>query len=157
MRVVPERSPWLQLVAVFGGFFIGPYCALRASSVLSPGAEIVQTIAVFAFAFVFVAGMLLWMGLGVAKVVFRALGHLLPGRLPTPVREGPGERMVPPGYRVFLVLGMAAGAGIGVLTGVFTELAVSSAIALWTLLGTLYGGVLWFGAHHGHLPFPEPA
>jgi hypothetical protein len=155
VRVVPARSAWLQLAAVFGGFLVGPYAALRLSAVLAPGSDLLQTVAVFAFVLDFVGGTLLWAGLGIATVVVRALPRLLRGRLPS-WPAGKAERAVPPGYGAYLVLGVGFGLLVGTVAGLATDLTMLPALAAWTLLGTGYGGALWLAAHHGYLPFLEP-
>ena len=156
MRVVPERASWLQVVAVLGGFFMGPFVALRVAARLAPGSELVQTVGVLAFALVFAGGAVLWLGLGLAAVIVRFLASLVRGGAPAPEARGARDRLVPPGYAVFVVLGVAAGFSVGVLAGVATELSIPLAAIVWTLLGLGYGGLLWLAAHHGFLPFdPE--
>jgi hypothetical protein len=156
MRVVEERSRWLQIVAVFGGFFIGPFVALRVAMRLVPESDLVQTIGVLAFAAVFAGGAAIWLGLGLAAVVVRFFASLVRGRPPAPEALGSNDRLVPPGYRAFVVLGLGAGLAVGVLAGVATELSLPVATATWTLLGLGYGLLLWAAAHHGYLPFdPE--
>ena len=77
MRRVRERSPWLQLAVVFGGFVIGPYVALQVGRQLTPESELVQSLSVFAFALVFVGGTLLWtaLGLGYGWLLWAAAHH----------------------------------------------------------------------------------
>ena len=99
MRVVPERSPWLQIVTVFGGLLVGPFAGLQLSRALVPTSGLVETASIFGFALVFVGGTLLWMGIGVAVVVVRALWSLLRGPAPGPDSIEPTDRIVPPGYR----------------------------------------------------------
>jgi hypothetical protein len=155
VRTAPARSGWLQIATVFGGFLLGPFSALRVSLRLVPESDLVQTVSVFAFALVFVGGTLLWMGLGIAAVVFGALLSLLRGRLPgaTVARS---ERLVPPGYGAYVGLGAVIGAAVGLLAGLATGLTVLWALGVWTVLGLAYGLVLWMAARHGYLPFPEP-
>lgn len=155
MRIVPIRPAWLQLAAVFGGFLMGPYAALRLSASLAPGSDLTQTVAVFAFALIFVGGTLLWMGLGIAAVLIRTLLGLLRGRLPAwPARAS--ERAVPPGYGAYVVLGTGFGLLVGIIAGLATALTVPSAVVVWTLMGTGYGVALWMAARHGYLTFLEP-
>ncbi len=126
MRTVREPSPWLQVTTFFG------------------------------FAAVFVGGTLLWMGLGVATVLTKAVWSLLRGRRPGPRATEAGETVVPPGYRAFVALGVLVGLGVGSICGLVAEVGVLAATGAWTLLGTIYGAGLWAAAHHGYLPFPEP-
>ena len=156
MRLVPERSPWLQLATVFGGFLIGPLMALQAGRLLVPESELVQNVGVFAFALVFVGGTLLWAGVGIATVVIRFFWCVIRGRLPAGARATAAEALVPPGYRVYLILGCGAGVIVGVLAGAATELTLLVGTAVWTALGLAYGWLLWAAAHHGYLPFLEP-
>jgi hypothetical protein len=156
MRVVPERSPWLQLATAFGGFFLGPYAALRVSRLLTPDSELVQTAGVFALVLVFVGGTLLWMGLGFATFIVRRLLGLLSGRARGRRSTGGSDRTVPPGYRSYVVLGAVLGVAVGILAGVVTDLGLLWATAVWALLGTCYGLVLSVAAHLGYLPSGEP-
>lgn len=156
MRVVPERSPSLQILTAFGGFLVGPLVALRVSAVLAPESDLVQTASVVAFAAIFAGGAVIWLGLGIAAVVVSFFWNLLRGRAPGAPSLGQGDRLVPPGYRVFIVLGGAVGLAVGVLAGLATEQSLALATATWTLLGLGYGAFLWVAAHHGYLPFgPE--
>ncbi len=157
MRIVPDRPAALQITSVFGGFFLGPYLALRMSMHFTPGSELVQTTSVLGFALVFVGGTLVWTGLGIAAVVLRAFRSLLRGRLPgsdLPIRAD--DRIVPPGYGSYVVLGLLAGAGVGSTAAVASELTWAAALALWTAAGLGYGLLLWAAARHGYLPFHEP-
>lgn len=157
MRVVPERSAVLQIVAVFGGFFLGPYVALRVSMGLTPDSDLVQTASVLAFALVFVSGTLVWAGVGIAAVVARAFGSVLRGRLPgSDLRVRADDTIVPPGYGSYVVLGILAGAAVGSTAAVASELTLPTAVAVWTALGFGYGLLLWAAARHGYLPFREP-
>lgn len=156
MRVVPERSPWSQLVAVFGGLLLGPYAGLQLSRVLAPGSGLVETASIVAFALVFVGGTLLWAGIGVVTVVAGGLWRLLRGRRPGPESLTSADRIVPPGYRSYVVLGAGAGIAVGLLAGLATALTVPVAVGAWTAGGLAYGFLLWAAAHHGYLPFLEP-
>jgi len=155
VRVVPVRSAWLQLAVVFGGFLLGPYAALRLGILLAPGSDLVQTVAVFGFALVFVGGTLMWAGLGLAVVVLRALMSLLGGRRPS-WPAGKTERAVPPGYGAYVVLGAVFGLLVGFVAGLATERTLLAGVVVWSLAGTGYGLALWLAAHHGYLPFLEP-
>ena len=156
MRTVPERSPWMQIVTVFGGFLLGPYLGLRLSVHLTPGSELVQTASTFGFALVFVGGTLVWAGMGILTVVVGALWSLLRGRRPGP--EGPrsSNRLVPPGYRAYPAFGVALGLLVGMVAGAATDLALLPAVPIWGAAGLVYGLLLSTAAHHGYLPFPEP-
>lgn len=156
MRVVPERSPWLQIVTVFGGFLLGPYTGLRIGLALTPESDLVQTMSVFGMALIFVGGLLLWMGLGIVTVVVSFLWRVVRGRRPGPAKLDAADRLVPPGYRAFVIVGVVMGALVGLLAAVATDLTLAPALSVWTLAGLAYGLVLWTAAHHGYLPFPEP-
>ena len=156
MRLVKERSPLLQVIVVFGGFLVGPWASLQTSLYLVPDSDLVQTVSVFAFAVVFVGGTLFWAGFGIATVVIAGVWRLVRGRLPGPPSREPGDRIVPPGYRIYLILGCGAGLAVGLLAGVATDLTIPAAMATWTIVGAVYGWLLWLAAHHGYLPFPEP-
>jgi hypothetical protein len=156
MRVVPRRSPWLQLSTVLAAFLLGPLGGLRLAMALAPEADVVQTLSVFAMAAVFMGGTLLWMGLGIAVVVGKALWSLIRRRRPGPAGLTATDEPVPPGYRAYPVLGLVIGGTMGLIAGVLTPLAVTTAIVAWLGLGVAYGAALWAAAHHGWLPFPEP-
>lgn len=157
MRVVPERHFALQLVAVFGGFLIGPYVALRAAVALAPESGLVHGVSVMGFALIFMGGVLTWLGVGVFVVAVAFFASLLRGRRPGPA---PGlaadERYVPPGDGAFVVVGVAVGLAVGLLAGLATDLSLPFATAVWAGLGLAYGLLLRTAAHHGYLPFdPE--
>jgi hypothetical protein len=156
MRVVPERSPGLQILTTFGGFFVGPFSALKVGALTAPDSELVQTVGVFAFGLAFLAGTLLWMGWGIATVVLGAVRALVRGRPRRPAGATSADRLVPPGYRAYVVVGALAGCAVGLLAGLLTEWTVLSAMGAWGALGTGYGLLLCTAAHHGYLPFPEP-
>lgn len=156
MRVVPERAAWTQLATVFGGFLVGPYLGLKTALFLTPDSDLVQTVSVFAFALVFVGGVLLWMGIGVLTVVASALIKLVRGRMPGPTSLEAKNRIVPSGYRSFVVLGVLLGGVVGVLAGLATDLSVWMGGGVWSLVGFGYGYALRTAAHYGYLPFPEP-
>ena len=156
MRVIPVRSPWLQLVVVFGGFLAGPFAALGVATALTPDSTFVQSLSVMAFALIFAGGSLLWLGLGFAAIAMGFLWNAARGRPPAPALVGRSDRVVPPGYRGYVVLGVVVGLLLGLLAGLVTELSLLVAVAVWTLLGWAYGALLWAAAHHGYLPFdPE--
>jgi hypothetical protein len=154
MRRVPERSPWLQLATVFGAFLLGPWAGLQTGLLLAPQSDVVQTVSVFAFALVFLGGTLVWTGVGIASVVLGGLWNLVRGRWPGPASLQPSDRFVPPGYRAYIVLGCGAGGAVGLLAGIVTGLTIFEAAAAWTVVGALYGLLLWAAAHHGS---PMPA
>lgn len=156
MRLVKEPSPFLQVIAVFGSFFIGPWAGLQTSLYLVPDSDLVQTVSVLAFGLVFVGGTLLWAGFGIAWVVVTGLWRLVRGRAYRPSSLPESDRVVPPGYRIYLVLGAAGGLGVGMLAGAITDLSMMRAVTTWTVVGLAYGWLLWLAAHHGYLPFPEP-
>ena len=160
IRAVPERAPLLQIGTVFGAFLLGPLAGLRLAMLLTPESELVQSLSVFAFAGVLVAGMVLWMGFGIVSVVLSALGRIVPGRVPgrAPGPSSPtaADRIVPPGYRSFVVLGPVLVGPVGVLAGVVSDLSVVAGGLAWGLAGLAYGWALWWAAHGGYLPFPEP-
>lgn len=149
MRRVPERSPILQIVVVFGGFLLGPWIALRVGRHLAPGSEVVETAGQLAFALVWVGGTLLWAGLGFVTTVG---SRLFRGRRGVAAVSGGSGREVSPGYRAYLVLGCGAGLAVGLLTAMVTGLTLPVAVVVWTGVGAAYGFVLWAFAHHGYMP-----
>lgn len=156
MRVVPARAAWAQVATVFGAFLVGPYSGLKTALLLTPDSDLIQTVSVFAFALVFVVGILLWMGIGVLTVVASTLLKLVRGQTLRPASLEASHRLVPSGYRSFVVLGFLIGGGVGVLAGLITDLSVWMAGGVWSLVGLGYGYTLRTAAHHGYLPFPEP-
>ena len=155
-RVVPVRSPLLQLGTWFGGLLLGPWVALRLAVALAPEADLVQIASVMGFAGIFVGGLLIWMGIGVVTVVAAGIGRLMRGRRPGVDGLRDSEAVVPRGYRAFPLLGAVLGAGTGFLAGLLSPVTVIGGILMWGGTGLLYGLLLWTAAHHGYLPFPEP-
>lgn len=155
MRVVPERAPWRQIVTVFGCFLVGPWAGLETALRLAPDSDLLQTVTVVSLMAVFVGGAVIWCGLGIAVVVVTGVWRLVRGRGLGPEELRPSDTVVPPGYRVFPLLGCLAGVTVGLLAGALTDLSLVQGVSAWTL-GFLYGLLLWTAAHHGYLPFPEP-
>jgi len=156
MRIVPERRPWIQLLTVVLAFTFGPLLGLRLGMALTPASDLVQAVGVFAFLLIFVAGTLFWSGLGIVVVIGGGLLKLLRGRRPGVEGLEATDRVVPPGYRVFPILGGVLGGGVGVLAGLVSGWGVGAAACVWGAAGLAYGLGLWWAAHHGYLPFPEP-
>lgn len=156
MRVVPERSPWVQIATALAAMVGGPWLGLQLGVRLTPGSEVVQTVSPFVFVLVLVGGLLLWFGLGAVHVVGRFFAHLVRGRSPRPEGLGASDRVVPRGYGSFVILGASAGIALGLLAGILTELSVPAGVAAWGVAGLAYGLALWAAAHHGYLPMPEP-
>jgi hypothetical protein len=100
--------------------------------------------------------MLVWLGIGVVVVVGRGLWNLVRGRRPGPESVGPDDVLVPPGYRSFPVLGTLLGGLTGVLAALLSSLTLFQAVGIWGGAALAYGMALWYTAHHGYLPFPEP-
>ncbi|HSW31626.1 MAG TPA: hypothetical protein VLH75_19220 [Longimicrobiales bacterium] len=156
MRTVPERSPWAQLVVAVLLLVGGPWGALELAQASAPSSRLVQSLAPLAFAGILAGGLLLWMGMGMVWVAGRFLWRVARGRNPRPDVPRASKRLVPPGYRAFSVLGVAAGAVLGMLCAVLTDWTLAPALALWMGSGAAYGSALWGAAHQGYLPFPEP-
>jgi len=152
VRTLPRRPFWAHLAAVFGLFALGPIAGTLLATRLAPGSVLLDTVAPFAFGFVFFAGYLLWAGLGLAAAAihfFRALG-----RRELPGNPGPGAQVVPGGYASFLVVGTIIGVGLGFVGMMMASVAAG---AVFLSAGIGYGLLLRAAAHHGYLPFPEEA
>lgn len=156
MRTAPERSPWAQLGAVVLLLVGGPWGALELAQASAPSSRVVQSLAPLAFAGILAGGLLLWMGVGMVWVVGRFLWRVARGRNPRSDAPRASARLVPPGYRAFPVLGVAAGAVLGVASALLTDWTLAPALAVWVGSGAAYGLALWGAAHQGYLPFPEP-
>ena len=52
-----------------------------------------------------------------------------------------------------VLLACAAGC---VVAAASEQTGIGVAVAAYALAGGVYGGALWWLAHHGYLPFPEP-
>ncbi|HSG50221.1 MAG TPA: hypothetical protein VLA43_20510, partial [Longimicrobiales bacterium] len=148
MRVVPERSPWALIATTLVLMCAGPVVGLALAVFLAPDSDVVQVLSPLAFGVTFVGGLFLWMGVGIVAVVGRFFVLLARGRLraEAPKRT---ERLVPPGYRIFPVLGGVLGLGMGLLAGLLTPLTVMVAAGAWTAAGAAYGWVLRQAAHEG--------
>jgi len=144
------------MATVFGGFLLGPYVALQLGLLLTPRSDLVQTVGVLAFAMIFAGGALLWMGIGIVTVVASFIWKVLRGLSPRSGAPAPNNRIAPPGYRSFVILGILLGGAVGLFAGLVTDLSITTAAAAWGLAGLGYGLLLWAAAHHGYLPFLEP-
>lgn len=112
-------------------------------------------LAAFVFAVAFMAGTMLWTGFGFAQAIFEFIRRIARGygREARPRRSG---QLVPLGYGWYVVTSLLAGIGVGVLSAVASELALTTGVALWVIVGGGLGAVLWSLAHHGWLPFLVP-
>lgn len=156
LRIVPERTLAVQVASVLGGFAAGPLLAMAVGAAVAPSGGGGATLGLFGFVATFLGGLLLWMGLGIVSVLGRLLVGLVRRRVPDPPAADGSERLVPTGYGAFLVLGVMAGMGTGMVAGLTTSAPLARALAAWTLAGAAYGWALRSLAHHGYLPFPEP-
>ena len=156
MRSVPERPALLTLLVLFGCFVAGPVLGLQLGARFSPDSELGQLASTFAFPLAFFAGLLLWLGLGVATVLFGGLRNLLLGR---PRAQGLAhtEALVPPGYGAFVVVSVLVAGGAGLLVWLLSDAGFLVTLSSYAGAGGLYGLALYGLAHHGYLPFPEPA
>jgi len=152
VRTLPRRPTWAHLLATFGLFALGPLAGIGLAAWLAPGSVLLDTLAPFAYGFVFFAGYLLWAGLGLAVAAFHFFRAL--GRRELPKGPGPEGQLVPSGYGSFLMAGTVVGFGLGLLGAVATSLTAGAA---FLAAGTGYGFLLRSAAHHGYLPFPEEA
>lgn len=154
MRIVPERGTATRIVALLGLLAAGPLVANMLAPTLSPGSGLVHFFSPFVFGLVMVGGIFLWVGLGVVTVLSGGLIRMASGRR-TGVKIEAGQRLVPPGYIGFAVLGGVAGAALGVAGAAFSDGALVTSLGGWLALGLAYGACLWLAAHQGYLPFPD--
>ncbi len=153
MHTVPQRSAFLQLMAVFGAFVGGPVAGITLAASLAPDSSLVPPIAAFAFALAFVLGLVLWFGAGVfslARASWRRRNR------PSSRRALPAGVEVPPGYRGFVWLGLALPMLAGACVGAASDHGFLRCIAAFSIAGLAYGLAVSKLAHHGYLPFPEP-
>ena len=155
MRIVPERSRLVQALSVIALFVAGPVAARGASATLSPNSAVVAAVAPFGFGLVMFFGILFWVGLGIVTVLTGGIVQLARGRAPVGRAMGPDERLVPPGYLSFVVLGGVVGTTLGVLGAVLSDASPLRSLSGWLGLGLTYGAGLWAAARSGFLPFPE--
>ena len=156
MRTVPRRTLWTQGLFTTGALFAGPLLGLGMAAGFAPESGLTQVLGVLGFATVLLGGSVLWMGVGVVAVVSRGLWRLARGQSLRSEATRAGEVEVPPGYRVFLLLGLLIGGFVGFVGGVVSDLTVVAGVALWTGAGGAYGAALSTAAARGYLPFPEP-
>jgi len=155
VRTVPDRSTAVQILTILTSFLAGPLAAYSLAPRLSPGSGFIQAIAPFSLASVLFFGILLWVGLGVITVLTGGLLRKAKGKGPAGQTVAPEHRLVPPGYRSFIVLGGLVGGTMGTIGAVLTTGSFATAFFGWLGLGLAYGTVLWSAAHHGYLPFPD--
>lgn len=154
MRTVPARPLAVQLLGVVGALVAGPLLASLLSPRLSPGSGVIAAVAPMLFGLVLFFGILLWVGLGLFTALLAGLGRLVRGAR-FAQSTGAGERLVPPGYLAFVLLGGLAGLGLGVAGALLSPAALLPSIGGWLAAGLGYGALLWGAAHWGYLPFPE--
>jgi hypothetical protein len=134
----------------------GPLLGLGIGERVAPDSDFAQSVGMLAFPLAFFGGLLLWMGIGIVRVVWAALRNLSRGGRPAAVRLERGQALVPPGYGAFVALSLLLPGAAGLLAGLASEAAVLTAVPAYTIAGGAYGATLWWLAHHGYLPFPEP-
>lgn len=156
VRTVPRRSGWLQLLTVAGLMVGGPYMGLRLATGLTPESDVVQAVSPLAFGVILAGGLLIWMGVGIVSVVAAFVWSLLRGRNPREGAPGREEAIVPPGSRIFIVLGVVLGGAAGCLAGLLGDRGFLVPAGIWSAAGAAYGTALWAAARSGYLPFPEP-
>ncbi|MDJ0850489.1 MAG: hypothetical protein QNK04_19120 [Myxococcota bacterium] len=156
MRTVPERSPWLVFATSAGCLVSGPLLGSLLARGAAPGSETAQFVSPVAFFLAFLAGVLLWFAIGAVGLVGGGVWRLLSGRIPSKLDTT--EELVPPGYGVFVPLGVV----LGLVAGGIAAVTSDGGSFVWicgphVLAGLLYGAALRALAHHGYLPFPEPS
>jgi hypothetical protein len=157
MRCVPERPVSTTFFTLIGSFVAGPFIGLRLGLYLAPDSELAQVASTFAFPLAFCAGLVFWLGLGVASVILGALPNLLRGKRPPAAHLDASQALVPPGYGSFVVFSVLGAGAAGVCVGLLSQASLPTALACYGAAGTLYGVALRTLAHHGYLPFPEPS
>jgi len=156
MRTVPERPALLTFGVLIAAMVAGPLLGLQIGQRVAPDSEFAQSAGMLAFPLAFLGGLLLWMGIGIVRVVWAALRNLARGGRPAAVRLERGRALVPPGYGAFVALSLLLPGAAGLVAGLASEAAVLTTVPTYTVAGAAYGGALWWLAHHGYLPFPEP-
>ena len=157
MRAVPERPGGLTLGVLIGSFVFGPLVGLQLGAHFAPASELAQAATVFAFPAALFAGLAYWFGFGVVAVVIGALANLVRGRLPSPADLTTAEALVPPGYGAFVFFAVAFCSGAGLLAWLLSDAPFLQTLCAYAATGGVYGSGLRWLAHHGYLPFPEPA
>jgi len=137
-------------------FLIGPVLGLGLSQAMAPGSQLAWVASTSAFAIAFLSGLLAWLGLGVAAVIFSGLGNFMRGRTDAAGSSGPADALVPPGYGAFVVLSLLFCSFAGAVVGIGSDASLFATLALYGFTGVGYGFALWLLAHYGYLPFPEP-
>ena len=156
MRSVPERNPGLTLLVLIGVFFVGPFLGMGLADRLAPDSELSQLVSALAFIGVLLGGLLFWFGWGVAAVVVGGLWRLVRGKVPKAADFDRGAALVLPGYGAFVTLSLLLPGAAGLLVSGVGEASLLLVIGCYLGVGAAYGGALWWLAHHGYLPFPEP-
>jgi hypothetical protein len=156
MRVVPERSTGATFFVLIGAFVSGPVLGLQLGAHLFADSEIARVLSVMVFPLSFFLGLAFWMGFGIFRVVLAALRNLLRGGPPAAARLETTQTLVPPGYGAFVVIPLVLTTLAGMIASVVSATSAWSAVPACAGFGGAYGLTLWWLAHHGYLPFPEP-
>lgn len=156
MRTVPERPALLTFGVLIAAMMAGPFLGLQIGERVAPDSDFAQSVGMLAFPLTFFGGLFLWMGIGIVRVVWAALRNLARGGPPRAVRLERGQALVPPGYGAFVALSLLLPGGAGLLAGLASDAAVLTTVPTYAMAGGAYGAALWWLAHHGYLPFPEP-
>ena len=155
MRTVPDRPASVHVLTVLGCFFLGPVLGILLSTALTPDSVVIQAFAPFAYAGIFFFGVLAWVGLGIVALVLALVRGVFSRKAREKIRSSAQGRMVPPGYRSFVVLGGLVGGVLGLAGAWLSSGTVATVAAPFFGVGRAYGALLWASAHHGYLPFPD--
>lgn len=156
MRVVPERSTGATFFVLIGAFVSGPFLGLQLGAHLVADSELAQVLSVMVFPLSFFLGLVFWMGFGIFRVVLGAIRSLLRGGPLAAARLETDQTLVPPGYGAFVVIALVLTTLAGTIASVVSAASVLVAVPVYAAVGGSYGLALWWLAHHGYLPFPEP-
>lgn len=141
-----RRSVWLQVAALAAVFLGGGFAGARLSIALAPESLLAPFVGLFTFALPFIVGMHLWLGLAVIIAVWRLIRR---------VPDRAAITQIPSGSFVFVPTSLLIVTLAGVLVGILgSTLGFFATVALYALLGVLYGTACWQLASRGYLPFP---
>jgi hypothetical protein len=150
-----QRPAIVTFPVTVGLFFGGGIGGIGLASFVAPDSIAGNFIGLLALPLAFIAGMNLWLGFALLTALLHGIRRLL-SRAPGSVPPLMGNRDVPPGAYSFVLAALATSAASGlVMAFLSTRLGFVATLALYLLVGLVYGMACWLLARSGFLPFGE--
>ena len=154
LREAPIRHPIAIFAAMAATFVGGASAGATLAEWLAPGSKLATAISFFLFPASMIFGFQAWLGLAFLLLIPGLVRRLL-GRSSSPFRKpGEGMEVVPSGAWAFCAVSVPLSLAAGLIVGLLSTHPALIVAAVYLAAGMAYGGVLWWLARNGYLPFP---